>query len=543
MHTHAHMCIYNKYKEIVLKDNLEIKSSRGLGQQGNALALISSMIEKESSHKFEAKIEDSYERIASKGKESVAMKDAYGNSLLSIGQDDKSAKFSNYTFTNDTLNWPLWLALYNESWVFKRAIDKPAQDEVRCGITINNNTQKKDDVIKRYKGYHDDLIQLLSWGALFGGSLAFIMYDNFTDEDYKKPFNKEKAKKAKVMKLYIVDRWYGVAPDYNHTVESMADCDYGKPKFYNVTMADGKTYRYHHDYVIRYEHRFAPKLVKNGMLQGWGYSEGSHIMNELCRDEKLKTTIQSLMDKSLIEVIKMTGMRGVFMGADSENEEQLTKRLEMVNWGRNFNSLTFLDSSDSYEMNSFTGLAGLSDILQQNMWQISAAVEMQGVLFGDLKNGFSTDIDAMKRYDGVIHGRCESYLRPVLDKLLKYIYIMLGVDEVPDYEFNSLLSTEQTKEKLESIKDFAALCSTMMNDGVLTPKQYAKAMQTYVVKGLIDFGLTDEAIEQIDDNVALEMEGIDLDKADDDEEKEESNIIGGSGRVKTPGVHEKEIRI
>jgi len=81
----------------------------------------------------------------------------------------------------------------------------------------------------------------------------------------------------------------------------------------------------------------------------------------------LKADITSLINKSLIEVIKMAGMRGVFMGADKENQEQLTKRLEMVNWGRNFNSLTFLDRDDEYQQHDFGGLAGLADLLENNI--------------------------------------------------------------------------------------------------------------------------------------------------------------------------------
>ena len=64
----------------------------------------------------QAKIEDSL-------KDSIVVNDAYGNKLLSVGTDDKVESFTNYGFSNDTLNWTLWLALYNDSWVFKRAID------------------------------------------------------------------------------------------------------------------------------------------------------------------------------------------------------------------------------------------------------------------------------------------------------------------------------------------------------------------------------------------------------------------------------------
>ena len=494
-------------------------------------ALVLALQDKHESE-FVSRIEDSANAIAEKANSSKPyeatkkhLQDSYGNSLLAIGNNNKTDAFSNYTFTNDTLNWPLWLALYNDSWVFARAIDKPAQDCVKCGITIQGNVDK-EKVQKSLKPYRDDLIQLFTWGRLFGGSLAVAMFDNFKDEDYEKPLsiNMSKLRKTKTMKFYVVDRWYGVAPDYNKVVTKMSSEDYGKPKFYNITMADGKTYRYHHDYIIRYEHRIAPKLVKNGMLQGWGYSEGSHILNELARDEKLKSSIQSLVDKSLIEVIKMSGMRGVFMGADKQNEEQLTKRLEMVNWGRNFNSLTFLDKDDDYQEHGFSGLGGLSDLLEKNMWMIAAALEMQGVLFGDLKGGMVADITALERYDEVIQGICESYCRTCYSKLLKLIYAINGITEKPEFTFNSLLMKKQDQDRIDSLKNFTELCKTLLDCGVLNTKLFAKAIQNYSNKGEVDFGLTDDEINKLDEDFASQLEGLGFAQAG-------MNIQGGSDEV------------
>lgn len=479
------------------------------GLQQELLALMAKSGELGANKDFEHRIEDSAKNIYEAAKESVVMKDSYGNSLLSIGNNDKGAKFENYAFSNNTLNWWLWLALYNDSWVFRRCIDKPAQDMIRCGITLQGTNSKYAEVLRKMKSHRFDFIQLLQWGALFGGSIACILFDNFDDEDYKRPMNIEKARKAKAMRFYVVDRWYGVAPS-TENVDDMTSIDYGKPKSYEITFPDGKTKTIHHDYVLRYEHRTAPKLIKNGQLQGWGYAEGAHILNELSRDEKLKSSVQSLIDKSLIEVIKMAGMRGIFMGQDAENEEQLKKRLEMVNWGRNFNSLTFLDKEDEYQEHGFAGLTGLSNLLEQNMWQISAALEMQGVLFGDLKQGFSNDTDALERYDETINGRCESYLRPIYEKFLGILFQLENIDEKVEFTFDSLLVKKQDEERIEGLHKFVELCGKLQDLGVLTPKLTAAALTTYVNKGEIDFGLTQEEIDKLDDKFQEELENIEL---------------------------------
>lgn len=457
---------------------------------------------------LQIQLEKSVSNIETKVRDSVVVNDAYGNNLMAIGTDDKVETFTSYGFSNDTLNWMLWLALYNDSWVFRRAIDKPAQDEIRCGITLQGD-KDFEAIYRKLKKYRSDLIQLLQWGALFGGSIACMMFDNLDDEDYTKSINYEKLRQSKTMRMYVVDRWYGVAPSAE-TVEDMNSLDFGKPEYYNVTMADGKTYRYHHDYVLRYEHRVAPKLVKMGMLQGWGYAEGSHIINELSRDDKLKSSISSLVDKSLIEVIKMSGMRGVFMGADKDNENQLRKRLEMVNWGRSFNSLTFLDKDDDYQQNQYSGLSGLSDLLEKNMWLVSAALEMQGVLYGDLKQGFSNDENALERYDETINNRCENYVRPIYEKLIALLYNIEGIDEKVEFEFNSLLTKKEDRDSVDNLEAFTQLASKLLEDGVIDVKQYAKAVQIYTTKHKIDFGLTDEVIEKMSNEMQEMVEGFDF---------------------------------
>lgn len=484
----------------------EKKNPELISLQGELLSLMKKAGDVQET--LETRTSDTREKIIDSAKHSKAVRDAYGNSLMAIGTQDKVESFTNYGFSNDTLNYPLWLALYNDSWVFRRAIDKPAQDEIRCGITLQGEFDK-EPVYKLLKKARFDMIQLLQWGALFGGSVAIMMFDNFEDGDYEKPFNKKKVSEAKVIRYYVTDRWYGVQGS-SKLVTKMDDIDFGKPRYYDITFADGGTMKVHHDYVLRYEHRTAPKLIKTGQLQGWGYAEGSHILNELSRDDKLKSSIQSLIDKSLIEVIKMSGMRGVFMGADKDNETQLKKRLEMVNWGRTYNSLTFLDKEDDYVPHEFNGLSGLADLLEKNMWLISAALEMQGVLFGDLKNGFANDAEALERYDETINGRCENYLRPVYEKLMKVFFTMCKIDKPVEFTFNSLLMRQKDEKAMEDMKSFVELGTGLLNAGVINTKLFAEAMNKYSRDGVIDFGLTQEEINKLDDKFEEEMENFNL---------------------------------
>ena len=424
----------------------------------------------------------------------TTVNDQYGNSLAATGTNDKVQSFTNYGFSNDTLNWPLWLALYNDSWVFRRAIDKPAQDQVNAGFTIHGD----EDYTKIYKAvdkHKSDLTQLLMWGALFGGSVAVIMFEGMTEEDYGKPLVQKNIVRKR-FKLYVTDRWYGCNAS-TRTVTSMKDIDYGKPTSYQITFANGKSWKVHHSWVLRYEHRTAPRLIKMGQLMGWGYAEGAHILNELSRDDQLKSSITSLVNKSLIEIIKMKGMRGVFMGSDKGSFAQLQKRLEMVNWGRTYNSLTFLDKDDEYQQYQLTALSGLSDLLEKNMWLVAAALEMQGVLFGDLKGGLSQESDALKRYAITIQNRANAYYRPVLYKFLKILFIVYDVKGAPDFDFNSLIVDEENKAKVDSIKGLSDMLQSLTQNGIISKYQYAKTIKEYVNNNTINLLISDDHLNKL----------------------------------------------
>lgn len=457
---------------------------------------------------LEDSCDEGIEKMLELGNKSTAMKaslgdsatpakveDNYNNSVSGAGDFDVQRSFTNYGFVNDTMNWALWLTLYNDSWVFRRAIDKPAQDEVNCGFTING-PENYDRVYKAFNKCKNKIIELLMWGALFGGSVAVMVFDGISDQELGEPIKKDKIK-GKAFKLYVSDRWYGVGVTDTDTVTNMRDVDFGKPKMYNITFADGRSVNVHHSWVLRYEHRVAPNLVKNGQLQGWGYAEGAHILNELSRDDQLKAAIQTLVSKSLIEVIKMTGMRGVFMGTDAENEEQLKRRLEMVNWGRSYNSLTFLDKDDDYQQNTFGGLTGLSDILQQNMWLISAALEMQGMLYGDLRGGFSQAADDLKRYAVTIRNRCDTYYRPVLYKLLKILFIVYDVKGNLDFTFNSYNQGEENIEKIEAISKYTETLSKLNQEGLISKYQMAKSLNDFMQKDIVRISFSEEQLNRL----------------------------------------------
>ena len=68
---------------------------------------------------------------------------------------------------------------------------------VRSGVNLSLSNNNVGDVLDEINRQRKSLIELIQWGRLFGGSVGIMMFDNMKDEDYAKPIDISKLKKAK----------------------------------------------------------------------------------------------------------------------------------------------------------------------------------------------------------------------------------------------------------------------------------------------------------------------------------------------------------
>lgn len=383
--------------------------------------------------------------------------DAYNNPLTLSGQSNPLEQMSGLNYNNITLNWWLSIAMYDNSGIFKIAVDTLSQDLVKSGITPNvENVLVKKYIQTTYNRLKPDLISGMKNAQLFGGAVGIIMFD--TIKDYSKKPDINLIRKAKKVTIRVFDRWQ-ISPSAKKVSDPMDD-DFDMSEYYNITSdVSGQLSKVHHGYVMRFVLREAPKIVKD-LLSGWGYSTLAHVYSELMKDQQLKYSIVSLINKSLLEVVQMSGMKGLFSAlADPESQQEIEARLEMVNRYRNNNSLIFLDKEDQYSQFSFGGLSGLADLMETNKDDLCAILEESKLLlFGDTKGGLSGNAEAEYIwYQGKISGKQEEYLRRPLSKLIKYIGYMgqLDNEEIKDldFKFNSIIP-EKEENKMERFKSF-----------------------------------------------------------------------------------------
>ena len=492
---------------------------------------------------------------------------SFNNSLLKLGASDAGINSAEFLMDMITYNRQSIINCYHGSWIFRRIIDKVSQDMWSSGITINGDTNPDSLqlIYKRLSKLRSQLIWATQQCRLFGGAASLMMVNDgsTTPEDLMKPLNIRNIKKGSSVQLFTADRWYGLEPSMEK-VTNINSIDYGKPKYYTFYLDNGigdsgsYSVTVHHSRVLRFENRRSCKLI-NQRLNGWGLSELEHIYQDLMTHENAKGSTASLIQKALLEIIKVGGMRGMMQGmmlGSSAQQAQLTAQLAGLNNFRT-NNLVFMDKEDDYSQIPYQ-FSGLDRILEVQKDLMAGAAEMPKVLlYGETKGGMTSDSPAeMEFYAGTILGKQDDMIRPVLDKLLPVLFMSAGVP-IPadlDYDFESIAGVTAEK-KLNLVNSTIQAVSTCVNDGLMTRKTALKELQQ--IQKMTGFGtnineedfkLAEETDLQSQENpegseTVPGGDDMDLDMptpqnteaTDNDYEKEKSSIIDrilGKKRVK-----------
>jgi phage-related protein (TIGR01555 family) len=448
--------------------------------------------------------------------------DSYDNSMLLLGNSDTMSQFDTYSVTGLLYNWYLWTALYMSSWVFARAIDKPASDMIRNGWKIKidfkesqliesvreGNTikvkkvDKSEDVYstfyKKQKGFIQDLIQSNKLARLYGGAVAGLIISGEKIEEYEKPLTSIKPD-AK-LRLIVADRWQNVIPSPTMVKDVTSD-DWNTPDSYTIRSDSGDTYKLHHSRCLRFTNGTAPTLIQR-MLIGWGIPLGVRIFNEINRDEKIKNIITSLLAKQSLEIVQTAGMRAYANGTLTvEQEGRLDAKLELINRYRHFNSILFLDKDDVYTRQEGSAVGTMAQLMDSNSRFVAGSIPMpQVLLYGDQQKGLSGNaVDDMRLYEDELQSqRYEKMLNQII-KLSKWILMWMQVDfDDIDVVFNSSISYTK-QEIIDKSKAMIETYQSLKNLGIYDEMMIAQELKDAQDELIFGSALTDDKMEELED--------------------------------------------
>ena len=432
--------------------------------------------------------------------------DAFSNVLARLGAGTPNLlEGTEYSLQRMSRDFNTLNALYRESWIVRRIIDVIPADMLKNWITItsglNPDVEKRLSLTLRRTQLIDKLKRGMQWGRLYGGALDVLLVKH-QGYDLSQPLQLDWIMPGDFAGLLIFDRWNGVNPS-SELIEDISDPDYGFPKYYTVTdPAGGGSVKIHHSRVVRFTGNTLPFWEKIAEMQ-WGASVVESVFDELRKRDNVSWNIAQLTFMANIRVLKMQDLGQLLAATDNESQAELLRTLEAQNMLLNNMGMQVMDAADGLETHQYT-FGGLADCYQQFIMDISGAAEIPVTrLFGRSPSGLNaTGESDLQNYYDMIAEKQESYLRPILNKVLPpFIISTLGsLPDDFDFEFDPVAEPTD-KERADLAKCGTDNVVAAYNAGLISQRTALKELKQQSERTGVWTNITDEDIERASDSV------------------------------------------
>lgn len=432
--------------------------------------------------------------------------DAFSNVLARLGAGTPNLlEGTEYSLQRMSRDFNTLNALYRESWIVRRIIDVIPADMLKNWITITSgldpDVEKRLSLTLRRTQLIDKLKRGMQWGRLYGGALG-VMLVKHQGYDLSQPLQLDWIMPGDFAGLLIFDRWNGVNPS-SELIEDISDPDYGFPKYYTVTdPAGGGSVKIHHSRVVRFTGNTLPFWEEIAEMQ-WGASVVESVFDELRKRDNVSWNIAQLTFMANIRVLKMQDLGQLLAATDNESQAELLRTLEAQNMLLNNMGMQVMDAADGLETHQYT-FGGLADCYEQFIMDISGAAEIPVTrLFGRSPSGLNaTGESDLQNYYDMIAEKQESYLRPILNKVLPpFIISTLGsLPDDFDFEFDPVAEPTD-KERADLAKCGTDNVVAAYNAGLISQRTALKELKQQSERTGVWTNITDEDIERASDSV------------------------------------------
>ena len=435
--------------------------------------------------------------------------DAFQNQMarLGFGQPNLN-EGADYPLTRMSQNYNLFTSLYRSSWIVRKIVDVFPSDMVKNWIKFNSSLDpekisKINSVIRKTKT-KEKIKEGLRWARLYGGAAGLILIDG--DEDLSEPLDYDAIMLDDYKGLLIFDRWNGIYPDIE-LEDDISDEEYGYPKYYSISLSEANNnlmlsynkqdlVKVHHSRIVRFNGRDLPLWERQAEMF-WGESEIEIVFEELKKRDNTSANIASLIFLANIRVLKMNDL-GQLLGASTQKaQENLYKVLQAQNQLMSNMGIYVMDKDDDFGSEQYS-FGGLNDIYESFMLDIAGACEMPVTkLFGREPAGFnSTGESDLTQYYDTLEEKQETYLQPIIDKLLPIIFMStLGaIPEDLDWEFNPCMNAN-SKDLADLAQSMASPIFEAFNAGLITKEIALKELKQQNEKTGMWSNITDEDIK------------------------------------------------
>lgn len=441
--------------------------------------------------------------------------DGFDNFIAKLGLNNANVLSAGYyTFNLLTKNRIQLEAAYRGSWVVGKMIDCVAEDMTREGIEITTN-EGKDDVKKFYSKMTELQINKsncsnIKWSRLYGGSIGVTQ---IRGQDFATPLRLDSIGKDQFDGIVVFDRWQ-LNPDLTNVIRSGPDM--GLPEYYYIvnnpaqisqesgTVDYSGQIKVHHSRVIRMGGIELPFYQAITEMM-WGESVLERIWDRLIPFDSATMSSANLIERANNRTISVKGLREI-IAAGGEEVETLMKMFDMIREFQTNESMTILDSEDTFATSNYS-FAGLDNLLLQFGQQLSGACDIPLVrLFGQSPAGLnSTGESDLRMYYDTIKAQQEAQLRRPYRLIIEIMWRSIFGKPVPEdleFEFVSLWQMSAL-DKATIAKTTTETIIGAHEDGLVTTAQAMEELRDSAPETGVFANISDESIAEAEEEPPL----------------------------------------
>lgn len=378
----------------------------------------------------------------------LAVADKLVNLVAGIGNSRDKTTYNHHQDVTPLSTAEL-LAMYRGNWIAAKAVDIYAEDMTRRWRKLSGLDKKiiiefeKEE--KRVK-YKLALYDALKWSRLYGGAAIMPIFTTDRPEKMLKPLEIEKIQKGTLKKLVVFDKTMMFPSEI--VVDDPFQDNFGQPLFYTV---NGSYHKIHHSRVFKLHGYDLPYLAQQ-TNNYWGDSIIQRMYETINDATTTFKSVAQMMMEMVTDVLKIPHLQSLLAKDDTTND--MIDRFNLMKLLSSISQIKLLDKEEEWERHQIQ-LPGVNDVISQELTLISASSNIPVTRFiGTSPRGMNAtgESDLETHYENV-HGKQETDLRPIMERLDEMIFMSVFGRTEPDcaFEFNPLYM-QDAKEKADTNK-------------------------------------------------------------------------------------------
>lgn len=379
----------------------------------------------------------------------------------------------NYESTRGDVSDRELLAMYKNSWVVKKFIDKTADDmlkmprEIIGGVPEDVRSSAKE--LENSLNVQDVYREALTWASLLGDSLIVAITD-CDDDAIDTPLA---LGTEDVIKFLVLSK--GEYEPDSKVISDISSPHFGMPRLYTVTVGKQKL-AFHHSRCHRT--RLGKHSIKDAPKFGTSDLQASYQAIKIF-DTAILSTGDTIQEAN-VDVMFLSDLnRKIAAGM----EDEVIEYARVVKETKSSTGMLLIDAGDAgqpsrYEQKT-AQFTGLSDIITKMANVLAGALDRPiTVLFGQSASGFASGEEDNKAYYATINGLQESRLRPMQDFVDQFILDKLSAStgQALTYEYPSIANINEVEEATR-FASYASGFSSLLQANIVTEDIALREMQ------------------------------------------------------------------